>query len=175
MGRRSVRVAAVAMVAIGLSLVLAACGDDDEDTSTAAGQGATTQATQATTPTTVAQTTTTQAAGVVKATANAKFGTILTDSAGKALYTFDRDTSATSTCTANCAVTWPALLLPAGGSAAIPNPPGVTGTLTGSPRPDGNGTQVVWNGKPLYRYSGDPNAGDTNGDGVGGVWHVAKL
>jgi predicted lipoprotein with Yx(FWY)xxD motif len=29
-------------------------------------------------------------------------------------------------------------------------------------------------GKPLYRYAGDAQAGDVNGDGVGGVWHVAK-
>jgi predicted lipoprotein with Yx(FWY)xxD motif len=40
-------------------------------------------------------------------------------------------------------------------------------------RPDGS-MQITVSGKPLYRYAGDVQAGDVNGDGVGGVWHVAK-
>jgi predicted lipoprotein with Yx(FWY)xxD motif len=41
-------------------------------------------------------------------------------------------------------------------------------------RPEGS-TQVTYKNRPLYRYSGDTKAGDTNGDGVGGIWHVAKV
>jgi hypothetical protein len=37
----------------------------------------------------------------------------------------------------------------------------------------GNGMQVLYNGHPLYRYSGDTAPGDTHGDGIEGKWHVA--
>jgi hypothetical protein len=32
---------------------------------------------------------------------------------------------------------------------------------------------VLYNGHPLYRYSGDMAPGDTHGDGIEGKWHVA--
>jgi hypothetical protein len=32
--------------------------------------------------------------------------------------------------------------------------------------------EVANNGHPLYTYSGDTAAGQTTGEGVGGVWHV---
>jgi predicted lipoprotein with Yx(FWY)xxD motif len=38
---------------------------------------------------------------------------------------------------------------------------------------DANGTQVTYNGHLLYTYSGDSKPGDTNGEGIGGVWFVA--
>ena len=34
--------------------------------------------------------------------------------------------------------------------------------------------QWAFHGKPLYGYISDAKAGDISGDGVGGVWHVAK-
>jgi predicted lipoprotein with Yx(FWY)xxD motif len=34
------------------------------------------------------------------------------------------------------------------------------------------GTQVAYNGWPLYFFSGDSSPGDTNGQGQGGVWYV---
>ena len=40
-----------------------------------------------------------------------------------------------------------------------------------SPRDDGT-TQATYCGHPLYRYSGDSAAGDTNGEAVGGVWYA---
>ena len=170
MASRSVRRAALAMVAVGLAMSLVACGDDD-DTDTAASQSPSTQATTATTTAPVA---TTALAPIVKTAAKDPFGTIIVDSAGKALYTWDRDTTATSTCTGGCAATWPPLLLPAGASTPLPPQPGVTGAITVSNHPAG-GSQIVWNGKPLYRYAADVNPGDVTGDGVGGTWHIAKL
>jgi predicted lipoprotein with Yx(FWY)xxD motif len=163
------RGAALALVTLGL-LGLTACGSDKDKSTTAVGQSPTTAAT---TPTTAAAVSTTQAAPVLKTANSDKFGTVITDATGKSLYTFDRDTGPTSACTATCAQTWPPLLLPAGAGTPIPAN-GVPGTLAVSARPDGAGSQVTWNGKPLYRYSGDPNPGDANGDGVGGIWHIAK-
>jgi predicted lipoprotein with Yx(FWY)xxD motif len=45
--------------------------------------------------------------------------------------------------------------------------------LTIIDRPDGT-YQVANNGMPLYRWQGDKSPGDTTGNGVGGVWSVAK-
>ena len=35
--------------------------------------------------------------------------------------------------------------------------------------------QVTYNGLPLYRFQGDKQPGDTNGQGVGGLWSVVTL
>jgi predicted lipoprotein with Yx(FWY)xxD motif len=40
----------------------------------------------------------------------------------------------------------------------------------------GDGTpQWAYKGRPLYTFIKDTKAGDTNGDGVGGHWHVVLL
>lgn len=161
---------ALGLVAVLALLGLAACGSDNDSTDAGSGQTATTAASSVTTaaPT---FTSTTAAAAVLKTAKSEKFGTILVDANGKSLYTFDRDTSPTSACTGTCAGTWPPLLIPAGGGTPVPNT-GVTGKLALSARSEG-GSQITLNDKPLYRYSGDVNAGDTAGDGVGGIWHIA--
>ena len=92
----------------------------------------------------------------------------MTDFAGMALYTFDNDQSGVSTCTGSCAKAWPPYT--SGATAQGQFPAGIT-VIT---RADGS-TQFAWNGKPLYYYSKDVNAGDANGDGVGGIWHIVKL
>ena len=162
---RTRRLSAVLLSAT-LAFGMAACGDDDETTETGGAQ------TQATTPTTAA-TTTTAAPKATVATANSSLGTILVDGAGKTLYTWDRDTGPASTCTGNCAATWPPLVLPAGVTTPVAGA-GVS-TLTVAPRPDdATKMQVNWSGKPLYYYAADTAAGDVKGDGVGGTWHVVK-
>jgi predicted lipoprotein with Yx(FWY)xxD motif len=133
--------------------------------------GACAQTEDTTTPETSPEATTTAAAtagagAAVRTESNMKFGTILVDAQGRSLYTFDKDTGGTIACTDACASTWPPVI-----SAGTPS--GVPG-LGVAKRPDGT-SQVTYNGKPLYRYSGDAKAGDTNGDGVGGVWHIAKV
>lgn len=175
MAHRTGRWTALALAMAATAVLLAGCGDDDDGATEAGSQGQS-PTTVAATPTTAAATTTTTAANaIVKTSTTGQYDTILTDSAGKALYTFDRDTTEVSACTGNCAVTWPPLVLEAGAPTSIPAPAGVTGAFTTSARPDGTGTQVVWKGKPLYRYVADASPGEVKGDGVGGVWHVAKL
>jgi predicted lipoprotein with Yx(FWY)xxD motif len=46
---------------------------------------------------------------------------------------------------------------------------GTVGTI-----PDGAGKfQITVNGLPIYTYSGDSASGDTNGQGIGGIWWAA--
>ncbi|MGD9890800.1 MAG: hypothetical protein AB7R89_16450 [Dehalococcoidia bacterium] len=98
------------------------------------------------------------------------FGAILTDADGLTLYIFDRDEPDVSNCNGGCAETWPPLLLDDGDPVA---PPDLSGELTVFTRADGR-RQVAYRGQPLYRYAGDTQPGDTTGDGVGGVWHLAR-
>jgi predicted lipoprotein with Yx(FWY)xxD motif len=95
-------------------------------------------------------------------------GTYLTDEAGHSLYLFAADTNGQSSCNGGCAATWPPLT---GGSAQTSGAANDANTAT-TKRGDGT-TQITYAGHPLYRYSGDANAGDTNGQGLnidGGQW-----
>lgn len=167
-GRRLAVLPVAALVAIAM---VACGGDDKEDTEGASGQSATTAA--AVTTVAPAATTTTAAKATVATTSNPALGTILVDSAGKTLYVFDRDTGGTSSCTGNCAVTWPALVLPSGTTTPVAGS-GVSGLGAVARPDDATKMQVTLGGKPLYNFSGDAAPGDTKGDGVGGTWHVAK-
>jgi predicted lipoprotein with Yx(FWY)xxD motif len=76
------------------------------------------------------------------------------------------------TCTAACLGVWPPLILPSGTTTATGGA-GVKGTFSTLPNPDGKGTQVLYNGWPLYFYAPDKNPGDVLGQGKGGKWFVA--
>jgi len=87
------------------------------------------------------------------------------------LYTFAKDIPGTSTCHGDCATNWPPLYIQdfvasgAGGTIHIKDLAVI--------RREG-GTQLTYKGMPLYFYKGDTKAGDTKGEGVAGLWHVAK-
>jgi predicted lipoprotein with Yx(FWY)xxD motif len=120
-----------------------------------------------------AQPSTTPQNGVSIGTTTTSLGTFLVGPDGKTLYLFEADTSSTSTCSGACAQTWPPLLThgaPIAGSGARQS------LLSTSKRADGT-VQVVYNGHPLYSYSGDAAAGDTNGEGLnsfGAGWDVVS-
>ncbi|HEV8666973.1 MAG TPA: hypothetical protein VN665_03990 [Candidatus Paceibacterota bacterium] len=125
-----------------------------------------------------ATTTTTTDTGTAgaPATTNAVFmtandptkGAYMADPANKTLYTFDNDTTPNqSSCTGACATAWPPYMAPAG---AANLPTGITVIA----RPDGS-MQYAYKGKPLYYYAEDTAAGQLNGDGVGGTWHIVKM
>src|ERR1700674_1132528 len=97
---------------------------------------------------------------------SASLGAFLTGVSGKTLYTHAGDSANTSTCTGSCATAWPPLTVTAGQQPAAGS--GVTGQLGTFSRPDG-GTQVTYNGLPLYYWQGDTKAGDTTGEGVSGA------
>ncbi len=96
-----------------------------------------------------------------------KLGSVLADTKGMTLYTYDKDTGTTSTCYGVCAQKWPPYLSTGAGSTTLPANIGVT------KRTDGT-TQYTWMGKPLYYYAGDTKAGEVTGNGLAGVWHVVK-
>ena len=103
------------------------------------------------------------------ATATSSLGTIVVDGTGMTVYQYDKDTqgAGTSTCSGQCATNWPAVH----GGAAMPAVDGVTGTVGTITGTDGQ-PQLTLNGWPLYYYAGDTAAGDTKGQGVGGIWWV---
>ena len=87
---------------------------------------------------------------------------------GLTLYHWKGETTSSLQCSGGCLSTWIPLQVGGGGS-----PTGgmhVTGKLESFTRSDGGGTQVTYNGMPLYTYTGDSNPGDANGQGLSGVW-----
>lgn len=81
------------------------------------------------------------------------------------LYFYANDTENVSNCSGGCAASWPPALLDMGSQL------GENYSLFA--RDDGK-MQIAFKGRPLYRFGGDANVGDINGDGVGGVWKLAR-
>jgi predicted lipoprotein with Yx(FWY)xxD motif len=141
----------IAATALG-AIALAACGSGSSQYSSS----------PSTTPTTT-QITTTRAAAV--STGNTSLGPVLVDAGGHTLYGLTKDVNGMPTCAGACASEWPPAVvdgtqLPAGLDAKV---------FSVVARPDG--THQLRAGKwPLYRFAGDTKAGETNGQGTGGVW-----
>jgi len=92
---------------------------------------------------------------------------MLVGTSGMTLYTFDTDTagSGKSACNGPCAQNWPPLQAADADRAS--------GDYSIIARDDGS-KQWAYKGKPLYFWSKDAKPGDTSGDGVKGVWRVAR-
>jgi predicted lipoprotein with Yx(FWY)xxD motif len=147
----------MAVAALGLSGVLAACGG-----------GSSSNVSSKSSSKSTATTTTAPAAPATVSVANSSLGMILVASNGRTLYTLDKDTPTMATCTGGCTSLWPPLT--------------ATGTPTGGAGVDAtkltilsgpNGMQVVYNGHPLYMFAQDTAPGDVKGQGfAGNIWHV---
>jgi len=87
------------------------------------------------------------------------------DANGMTLYTFDKDAKGVSNCNGGCAEKWPPLMAAANARK--------TGDFTVITRADGS-KQWAYDGMALYTWFKDKARGDMTGDGVKGVWHVAK-
>ena len=86
------------------------------------------------------------------------------------VYVLSSDSFNNSTCTSasGCTGLWPVVGPAAGAS--------LSAGFATFVRGDGT-TQLSYNGWPLYNYSGDSAAGQTNGNGIvsfGGTWSIAR-
>ncbi len=94
---------------------------------------------------------------------------------GFSLYTFDNDNESLpfSDCYDNCETNWPPVTVENPEELIITTQVNNTFDLGFgiSARCDGT-LQVTYNNKPLYYYTNDTTPGDTNGDEIGGVWHL---
>lgn len=106
----------------------------------------------------------------IQLSTDAALGQILTDGEGNTLYYFTKDAVLnSSSCTDGCLANWPVF------NEADP----IIGTGLDEAdfdefmRADGV-MQTTYKGWPLYYFTNDAVAGDTNGEGVLGVWYVAK-
>jgi predicted lipoprotein with Yx(FWY)xxD motif len=152
-------------------LVLAACAKEGGASATSS-EGAASEPAAPSASTSAEPPGSEPAAGAVELTmSETSAGTALAGEGDMTLYTFDNDTAGVSACTGGCVSTWPPLIVAAGQDATAGA--GVTGDIGSITRDDGS-TQVTYDGHLLYYYSDDQSAGDANGDGVGGLWHIAS-
>lgn len=106
-------------------------------------------------------------------------GSYLSDKDGKSLYFFSTDANGQASCTGGCEAVWPPFYvdnLTADKLAA-----GLTFSDFATITTTSGKKQLTYKGWPLYYYAPNVNgtntletAGQTTGDGVGGVWFIAK-
>ncbi|HEY7400160.1 MAG TPA: hypothetical protein VH989_04610 [Actinomycetota bacterium] len=164
------------VAAVGVLCLLAACSD--QSSSLPGGGGSTTSTTTSSpVPTSSSSTpepseTPSPGRSTEVESDDSALGAILTDGKGNTLYAFAPDAQGPSTCYDDCAANWPAFLakgeLEVSGKASDPTDAKLLGTV----KRDDGGKQVTYNDWPLYSFAGDQAPGETNGQGIGGVWHV---
>lgn len=162
----AISLSCLALLAVACSAGPAATQPPSQAPSTAATQAPTAMPSQAPTSTPVPSAT----GGLTITVMQGSLGSYLAGPNGHALYVLTNDSANTSTCTGSCAQSWPPLIASTGQS---PEPgTGVTGALGTFTRPDG-GAQVTVGGMPVYYFAGDSSTGQTNGQGVLGIWFLA--
>jgi predicted lipoprotein with Yx(FWY)xxD motif len=167
--RRRPSFAAVPLLVAAGAMLLTACGGGSSNRSSTA-----TQPPPAAQPAATSSGVGATSTPTVVTVSTAKFGPILADAKGLALYTATGDTGSQSGCTGGCLTAWPPLLLAGGQSQPVAGP-GVSGLGTFM-RPQG--VQVTYHGKPLYTWFKDTGRGQVTGQGVvdsGGTWFVATV
>lgn len=155
MVRRGLMVLAV----VAATVAFAACGSSGSSKASSSNKGSS----GTTTPSTAAPSSAASSPSVVLT--STKLGQVLAAPDGKILYLFTKDQGTTTACTGGCVGTWPALK--------------ATGTPVAGPGLDAskltaaNG-QVAYNGHLLYFFAGDTSPGQTNGQGIAGIWYVVN-
>ncbi|WP_078651338.1 hypothetical protein [Streptomyces xylophagus] len=95
-------------------------------------------------------------------------GIVVTDDKGLVLYRYDKDEPNPSkwTCSGACTKTWIPVIVPESVQTS-----GVEQSLLGTVHRNGE-TQLTLAGWPLYRYVGDTEAGQANGQGKDKEWYA---
>ncbi|CAA9201248.1 COG4315 family predicted lipoprotein [Flavobacterium collinsii] len=106
-------------------------------------------------------------------------GSYLSDKDGKSLYFFATDAKGQASCTGGCEAVWPPFYVD--NLTAEKLSTGLTLSDFASITTTSGKKQLTYKGWPLYYYAPSINgtntpetAGQTTGDGVGGVWFIAK-
>jgi predicted lipoprotein with Yx(FWY)xxD motif len=103
-----------------------------------------------------------------------RYGSILFDGRGRALYAFTRDRrGGSSRCYGACARAWPVYFA----GARLVAGKGVKRSLIGTTRRRDGRRQITYNGRPLYFYVGDTSPGQVSCQNVaefGGTWLVMR-
>lgn len=138
-----------------LTLIATACGDDDPAEPASTGDS-------------------------IKVQSVDQMGDVLVDSSGMALYTSDLEADGSIKCVKSCLDIWEPVVLPDGTNEAPAAPDGVTAKLGVTKRPDTGDQQVTLDGKPLYQFTIDKQAGKVGGhlteddfEGLHFIWFVA--
>lgn len=101
-------------------------------------------------------------------TTSASGKSLLADTFGRTLYVFDPDQNKPApACNGGCAEIWPPYLLTPNEVSGLKSPFGFIQRTSQQ-------TQLTVNGRPVYVYAFDRQAGDDLGDGLGKVWHVLQ-
>ena len=147
----------LSLPAIAASLLIAACGSSSSSNTT--GSAASKRP--------AAQTNSSSSSAVLVKSASSSLGTILADSQGMTLYHLSGEVNGKFICTSSaCLGVWHPLIAPSSGT-----PSGEVGSLGTVKRPEGT-IQVTYKGTPLYTFTQDKQAGETNGQGIKdvGTW-----
>jgi predicted lipoprotein with Yx(FWY)xxD motif len=94
---------------------------------------------------------------------------VVVNGAGFTLYRFDADSASPSkaTCDGACAAKWPPVIVDPSGKLFLD---GVDMKNVGAVKRDDGTMQLTIGGWPVYRFSGDLEAGQANGQGIDGTW-----
>jgi predicted lipoprotein with Yx(FWY)xxD motif len=155
----TIRLGAGLAVALGAALLTVACSSSGSSGSSAAtpAGGSTGSAAAA------------AGSGLVITTKSGSAGAFLTDGSGHAVYLWVKDGKDSSACSGACAGAWPPVTTTGTMTASGGVNMGDLSTITRS----GGAKQVVYDGHPLYYFSGDSGPGQVNGqgsDGFGAKW-----
>jgi predicted lipoprotein with Yx(FWY)xxD motif len=156
----TIRLGAGLAVALGAVLLTAACSSSGSGSSSAPA---------ATTAGGSASPAAAGGSGLVITTKSGSAGAFLTDGSGRAVYLWVKDGKDSSACSGACAGAWP----PVTATGAVTASGGVNMADLSTITRSGGAKQVVYDGHPLYYFSGDSGPGQVSGqgsDGFGAKW-----
>jgi predicted lipoprotein with Yx(FWY)xxD motif len=159
----TIRLGAGLAVALGVALLTVACSSSGSSSSSAPGSAATPAGGSTGSAAAAA------GSGLVITSKSGSAGAFLTDGSGRAVYLWTKDGKDSSACSGACAGAWP----PVTTTGAVTASGGVNMAGLSTITRSGGATQVVYDGHPLYYFSGDSGPGQVNGqgsDGFGAKW-----
>ena len=149
----SIRLGAGLALALGVALLTAACSSSGSSSSSApassAGSAGSTAAAAG------------SGSGLVITTKSGSAGAFLADGSGRAVYLWAKDGKDSSACTGACAGAWPPVTTTGAVTASGAADKADLSTITRS----GGAKQVVYDGHPLYYFSGDSGPDQVSGQG----------